>query len=156
MCVCARTLSRVQSLVVLWTVTCQAPLSMELFRREYWSRLPSPPPRELCDPGIEPSSPASLILAGVFLITEAPGKPIGTCSKKIIKSSIWIWAFKFISVSPKHFVTTPLYPFWTEESVKLNNFSILFSKVIKFKSAKESWEASEICQMDPHSPYESN
>lgn len=36
--------------------------------------------------------------------------------------------------------------------MKLNNFSILFSKVIKFKSAKEAREASEICQMDPHHP----
>lgn len=31
-----------------------------------------PPPRELRDPGIEPSPPASLMLAGVFLISEAP------------------------------------------------------------------------------------
>ena len=39
-----------------WTVTCQAPLSMEFSRREYWSGLPTPgdPP----DPVIETLSPA--------------------------------------------------------------------------------------------------
>ena len=41
-----------------WTVACQAPLSMEFFRQEYWSRLPYPPPGDLLNPGIEPASPA--------------------------------------------------------------------------------------------------
>ena len=27
-----------------WTVACQAPLSMEFSRQEYWSELPFPPP----------------------------------------------------------------------------------------------------------------
>ena len=42
--------------VTLWTVTCQAPLSMGLSRQEYWSGSPCPPPGDLPDPGIEPSS----------------------------------------------------------------------------------------------------
>ena len=29
------------------TAACQAPLSMEFFRQEYWSGLPFPPPRDL-------------------------------------------------------------------------------------------------------------
>ena len=37
---------------------CQASLSMEFSRQEYWSRLPCPSPGELLDPGIEPGSPA--------------------------------------------------------------------------------------------------
>ena len=41
-----------------WTVACQAPLSMEFSRQEYWSGLPFPSPRDLPDPGIEPRSPA--------------------------------------------------------------------------------------------------
>ena len=41
-----------------WTVAGQAPLSMEFSRHEYWSGLPFPPPGDLPDPGIEPSSPA--------------------------------------------------------------------------------------------------
>ena len=37
-----------------WTVTCQAPLSMEFSRQEYWSGLPFPPPGNLPNPRIEP------------------------------------------------------------------------------------------------------
>ena len=54
---------------------CQAPLSMELFRQEYWSGLPFPPPEDLPDPAIEPYSSASPALAGGFFTTEPPGKP---------------------------------------------------------------------------------
>ena len=47
----------VHGLVVTpWTIACQAPLSMEFSRQEYWSRLPFPSPRDLG--GIEPTSPA--------------------------------------------------------------------------------------------------
>ena len=42
-----------------WTVACQAPLSVEFPRQEYWCGLPFPLPRDLPDPGIEPGSPAS-------------------------------------------------------------------------------------------------
>ena len=37
----------------------QAPLSMRFYWQEYWSGLPFPPPGDLPDPGIEPTSPAS-------------------------------------------------------------------------------------------------
>ena len=51
-------------------VAHQAPLSMEFSRQEYGSGLPSPPPRDLPDPGIKPTSPA---LVGGFFTTELPG-----------------------------------------------------------------------------------
>ena len=38
----------------LWTVACQAPLSMEFSRQEYWSGLPCPPPGDLPNPGPNP------------------------------------------------------------------------------------------------------
>ena len=38
--------------------SCQASLSMEFCRQEYWSGLLFPPPGDLPDPGIEPASPA--------------------------------------------------------------------------------------------------
>ena len=41
---------------------------MEFSRQEYESGLPSPPPGDLPDPGIEPACPA---LAGGFRITGA-------------------------------------------------------------------------------------
>ena len=42
--------------VTLWTVVCQAHLSMGVSRQEYWSGLPCPSPGDLPDPGIEPTS----------------------------------------------------------------------------------------------------
>ena len=41
-----------------WTVTHQAPLSVDFSRQEYWIGLLFPPPRNLPDPGIKPMSPA--------------------------------------------------------------------------------------------------
>ena len=55
-----------------WTVACQAPLSMRVPRQEYWSRLPSSSPRNLPNPGIEPTSPASPALVHGFFTTEPP------------------------------------------------------------------------------------
>ena len=57
--------------VTPWTIIYQAPLSMEFSRQEYWRRFPFPPPGDLPDPGIEPTSCA---LAGELFITEPPGK----------------------------------------------------------------------------------
>ena len=51
----------------------QAPLSMGFSRQEYWSGLSFPPPGDLPDPGIKPTSSA---LAGGFFTTEPPGKPL--------------------------------------------------------------------------------
>ena len=56
----------------LWTVACQAPLSMGFSRQEYWSGLPFPPSGDLPDPGIKPGYPA---LAGRLFTTGPPGKP---------------------------------------------------------------------------------
>ena len=39
-------------------LSCQAPLSMEFSRQEYWSALPFPSPGDLPDPGIKLTSPA--------------------------------------------------------------------------------------------------
>ena len=58
--------------VTLWTVVCQAPLSVWFSIQEYWSRLPCPPPEDLPNPGMELMSPA---LAGEFFTTEPTGKP---------------------------------------------------------------------------------
>ena len=46
------------TVAILWTVVCQAPLSMRFSKQEYWSGLPFPSPGYLPDPGIEPGSPA--------------------------------------------------------------------------------------------------
>ena len=41
------------------TVACEAPLSKEFSRQEYWSLLPYPPPGDLPNPEIEPKAPAT-------------------------------------------------------------------------------------------------
>ena len=58
-----------------WTVAQQAPLSMEFFRQEYWSRWPFPTPGDFPNPGIKPVSLVSTALAGGFFTTEPPEKP---------------------------------------------------------------------------------
>ena len=51
----AQSLSCIQLFVTLWTVALQAPLSMGFSRQEFWSGLPSSPPEDLPNPGIDPS-----------------------------------------------------------------------------------------------------
>ena len=63
-------LSRVRLFVIPRTVVCQASLSMEFSRQEYWSGLPFPSPGDLPDPGIEPRSSA---LQADSLPSEPPG-----------------------------------------------------------------------------------
>ena len=57
-CVCACVhvcmLSCFRLFETLWTLACQASLSMGCSRQEYWSVLPHPPPGDLPDPGLEP------------------------------------------------------------------------------------------------------
>ena len=51
-------------------------MSMGFPRQEDWSGLPFPPPGDLPNTGIKPVSLTSLALAGGFLTTKPPGKPI--------------------------------------------------------------------------------
>ena len=48
----------------------QAPLSMGIFRQEYWNELLCPPPGDVPDPGTEPRSPTLLVDS---LLSEQPG-----------------------------------------------------------------------------------
>ena len=59
-----------QTLCDPMTAACQAALSMEFSRQEYWSGLPFPSPGDLPDPGIEPWS---LALQADALPSEPPG-----------------------------------------------------------------------------------
>ena len=58
-----------------WTVALQVPPSMGFSRQEYWSGLPCPPPGDLPDPGIEPTSLISPALTGGFFTTRATWQP---------------------------------------------------------------------------------
>ena len=72
--VCVCVFSHLRLFGTPWTVSHQAPLSMEFSRQEYWSRLPFPTPGDLPDPGIKPASLVPPALAGGFFTAEPPGK----------------------------------------------------------------------------------
>ena len=72
---CAQLLSHVWLSATPRTVACQASLSMEFSRQEYWSGLPFSSPGDLLDPEIEPASLASSALAGGFFTAVPPGDP---------------------------------------------------------------------------------
>ena len=73
----AQSICQVRLFATPWTIAYQAPLSIDFSKQEYWSGQPFPTPGNLPDPdpGIEPASPVSLALAGIFFTTEPPGKP---------------------------------------------------------------------------------
>ena len=70
----AQSLSHAQLFVTPWTVAHQAPLSTKYSRQEYWSALSFPPPGDLPNLGIEPTSLASPALAGRFSTIAPPRK----------------------------------------------------------------------------------
>ena len=70
---------------VTWTVARQAPLSMRFPKQEYWSGVTFPSPGVLPDPGIEPTSVASV---GWFFTTEPPRM----LAASLGKSQGWCWA----------------------------------------------------------------
>ena len=71
-CVCVSH-SVVSEFVTPWIVAHQAPLSKGFSRQEYWSGLPFPSPRDLPDPGIEPTFPA---LQAILYCLSLQGSPL--------------------------------------------------------------------------------
>ena len=69
--------SRVCLFSTLWTVACQAPPSMGFSRREYWSGLLCPLPKDLPDPGIEPLALMSSALTDRFFTTSNTWEVLG-------------------------------------------------------------------------------
>ena len=65
---------RPQFFATPWTVACQAPLSMEFSRQEYWSSLTFSSPGDLHGTRIKPASLASPALAGDSLHFGSPHK----------------------------------------------------------------------------------
>ena len=72
---CAKSLQLCLTLRSYRLYPLQAPLSMGFSRQEYWSGLPCPPPGDLPNPGIKPTSSASPALAGRLFTTVPSGKP---------------------------------------------------------------------------------
>ena len=75
MFVCVGMLSGVRLFLALRSVDCQASLSMEFARQEYWTELPFPPPGDLTDSGMELISSTCPAMQVGFFTTEPQGKP---------------------------------------------------------------------------------
>ena len=73
-CVYVCVLNLVQLFSTPCAVACEAPLSVGFSRQEYWDGLLVPSPKDLSDPGIKPTSPASPALVDGFFTIEPPGK----------------------------------------------------------------------------------
>ena len=84
--------------MTLWTAPYQVPVSMRLSRKDYWSGLPCPPPRDLPNLGTEPTSPLSPALQVDSLPTEPPGKPPNHSSRKFPKMFFKKETFSAISI----------------------------------------------------------
>ena len=57
---------------------------MGFSRQEYWSGLPCPPPGDLPDPGIEPVSLKSAVLAGRFFTTSTTWEANMSCVRLFV------------------------------------------------------------------------
>ena len=79
--------------MTLWTVAHQAPPSMGFSRQEYWSRLLSPPPGDLPDPGIKPASLMSSAVAGESFTTSATWEVLINVQLVIISDGT-VWPLK--------------------------------------------------------------
>ena len=76
--------SCVRLFATLPTVAHQGPLSMGFSRQEYWGGLPCPPPGDLPDPGIKPTSLPSPALVGGFFTTSTTWKTQIKCGLQLI------------------------------------------------------------------------
>ena len=83
-CVCVLSCLVVSDSVIPWTVACQAPLSIEFSRQEYWSGLPFPIPGDPPDPGTESASP---VFSGRFFMAEPPEKSLCCCCASVYTSN---------------------------------------------------------------------
>ena len=83
-------LSRVWNFVTLWTVACQAALSMGCFRQKSWSRLPFFSSKASSQPRDWTHVPCMSCIAGRFFtrwaIREAP-RPVYISSERILSIS---------------------------------------------------------------------
>ena len=99
-----KSLSYVPLFATPWTVTYEAPPSMEFSGQECWNGLPFPSPGDLPDTGIEPGSP--VLQADIWATREAPGQYAATLMCWLLTglcehSNLWLLCgISFLSFSP--------------------------------------------------------
>ena len=105
--------SRVRLLVIPWTVALLLLCPWDFPGQEYWSGLLCPPPGDLPDPGIKPTSPVSPVLqadslplshqeGGGFLVGRKEGRKEGRKGRKPLVSFHWHLICFFISKGFSH------------------------------------------------------
>ena len=102
----AKLLQSCPRLATPWTVACQAPLSVGFSRQEYWSGLSCPPPGDLPDPGIKPTSLTSHALAGRFFTKNTSATVLYTAC---FSYSIFIFFTRWLC-SFTHQELEPIFP----------------------------------------------
>ena len=70
------------TLVTPWAAAIQTPVFMGFPREEYQSKLPFPPPENIPNPGIKPTSPVSPALQ----VNSSPTEPLGKSKILFYKS----------------------------------------------------------------------
>ena len=126
--------------VTLWTVAHQVPLSMQFYKQEYFSGLLCPPPGDLPNPGIEPSSLMSQALTGRFFTTSTIWKAPLNMYMYQITNILWVIkkAREFRKTSTSALLTMP-----KPSTVWITANCGKFLKRWKYQTA---WPASwEIC-----------
>ena len=121
----AKLLHHVRLFANQWAVVHQALLSMGFSRQAYWSGLPFPPPRDLPDPGIEPTPPVSLALQVGSLLLEPWGKPLWLFFSLCL---VWLFTTPWAVARQAPLSSTvcwSLLRFMSVESVMLSNHLIL-------------------------------
>ena len=134
MCVLSH-FSHVQLFVTPCPVAHQDPLPMGFSRQEYWSRLPCPPPRDLPDPGIKPTS----LLSPDWQLSSLPLVPPGKPSNQLIMTiSLW-WDHWFFFLKHSYFYFD--IPIFSDFPI-VNMYNL--HSVLKLKKIKESRGGSMI------------
>jgi len=120
--------NHVQLFVSLWTVACQAPVSMGFSRKEYWSWLPCPSPEDLPDPEIKPVSYISCI-AGRFFTARATSGML-----KSLTITVWLSVSPFMSVSIYIFKCSCIGACMLMSIISFSYISLLFLYCLFLKS----------------------
>ena len=107
--------SCIQLCVTLWTLACQAPLSMEFSKREYWRGLPCPPAGDLpvCPPPGRLQSlwlQSQTQLSGLMVIVRAwPHDGISALIRRDTREAFSLSSSLFLSLLPSSFSSPSLH-----------------------------------------------
>jgi len=134
---CHRDISRLIP-ATLWTIACQAPLSMGFSRQEQWSGLAFPS-KDLPDPGIEPGSPvlqADSLPLCIFL--QPCTFPL---DHKLLKGKSYILKFKYLQRLGQYLahMGQPINANWMEESINEQTAVSRVSQSRKTPSPRFYW-----------------